>query len=98
MNKRSRQQALVGEVVSDRMEKTVVIKVVRKIPHPIYKKFVKKFAKHFAHCDTLSPKIGDIVTVEECRPFSKSKTWKLLSGNNIDNSSITIETETQESQ
>ena len=77
MNKRNRQQALVGEVISDKMEKTVVVKVVRKIPHPIYKKFVKKFRKHSAHCDIVSPKIGDIVKIVSIRPVSKQKRWRV---------------------
>jgi small subunit ribosomal protein S17 len=55
---------------------------------------MKRSTKVHAHDETNAAKIGDVVTVEECRPFSKSKTWKLLFGNKVDNSS---ETETQES-
>ena len=53
---RGRRQIIIGEVVSDKMEKTVVVRVERKIPHPIYKKYVKKFSKFFADCDKFSLK------------------------------------------
>ena len=70
-----RKQTLVGEVVSDRMEKTVVVRVTRKIAHPVYGKFVKKFKKHLAHVGTVQPKLGDIVKISAMRPISKRKRW-----------------------
>ncbi len=53
-----KRQTLVGEVVSDSMEKTVVVQVTRKIPHPVYRKFVKRFKKHLAHVESVEPKVG----------------------------------------
>ena len=70
-----RKQTLVGEVVSDKMEKTVVVRVTRKIAHPVYGKFVKKFKKHLAHVGTVQPKLGDIVKISAMRPISKIKRW-----------------------
>ena len=72
-----KRQTIVGEVVSDKMEKTVVVQVTRKIQHPVYKKFVKRFKKFNAHADTLSPKIGDIVKISAMRPMSKTKRWRV---------------------
>ena len=70
-----RKQTLVGEVVSDKMEKTVVVRVTRKIAHPVYGKFVKNFKKHLAHVGTVQPKLGDIVKISAMRPISKRKRW-----------------------
>ena len=56
-----KKQTLVGEVVSDKMEKTVVVRVTRKIPHPVYGKYIKRYKKHLAHINSVQPKIGDIV-------------------------------------
>ena len=70
-----RKQTLVGEVVSDKMEKTVVVRVTRKIAHPVYGKFVKKSKKHLAHVGTVQPKLGDIVKISAMRPISKRKRW-----------------------
>ena len=85
---------LTGVVISDKADKTITVKVERKVQHPTYSKIMKRSTRVHAHDETNAAKIGDVVTVEECRPFSKSKTWKLLFGNKVDNSS---ETETQES-
>ena len=76
MTERKR-QTLVGEVVSDSMEKTVVVQVTRKIPHPVYKKFVKRFKKHLAHVESMEPKMGDIVQISAMRPMSKRKRWRV---------------------
>ena len=76
MTERKR-QTLVGEVVSDSMEKTVVVQVTRKIPHPVYKKFVKRFKKHLAHVESMEPKVGDIVQISAMRPMSKRKRWRV---------------------
>ena len=76
MSERKR-QTLVGEVVSDSMEKTVVVQVIRKIPHPVYRKFVKRFKKHLAHVESVEPKVGDIVQISAMRPMSKRKRWRV---------------------
>ena len=75
---RGRRQIIIGEVVSDKMNKTVSVRVERKIPHPVYKKYVKKFSKFFADCDKLSPKEGDIVKIASMRPKSKNKRWRVI--------------------
>ena len=68
---------MVGEVVSDKMDKTVVIQVTRKIPHPVYKKFVKRFKKYQAHVESVEPKMGDVVKISSMRPISKNKRWRV---------------------
>ena len=75
---RGRRQIIIGEVVSDKMNKTVSVRVERKIPHPVYKKYVKKFSKFFADCDKFSPKEGDIVKITSMRPKSKNKRWRVI--------------------
>jgi small subunit ribosomal protein S17 len=68
-----------GVVVSDRMQKGITIKVERRVKHPVYGKYVRKSSKIHAHDEENTCKIGDIVTVIECRPLSKTKTWMLQS-------------------
>jgi small subunit ribosomal protein S17 len=68
-----------GVVVSDRMQKSITIKVERRVKHPVYGKYVRKSSKIHAHDEGNTCKIGDIVTVIECRPLSKTKTWMLQS-------------------
>ena len=75
---RGRRQIIIGEVVSDKMDKTVSVRFERKIPHPVYKKYVKKFSKFFADCDKFSPKEGDIVRIASMRPISKNKRWRVI--------------------
>ena len=75
---RGRKQIITGEVVSDKMDKTVLVRVERKIPHPVYKKYVKKFSKFFADCDKFSPKEGDVVSIASMRPISKNKRWRVI--------------------
>ena len=58
-----KRQSMVGEVVSDKMEKTVVVQVTRKISHPVYKKYVKRFKKFQVHVESVEPKLGDIVKI-----------------------------------
>ena len=72
-----RKQSMVGEVVSDKMDKTVVVQVTRKIPHPVYKKFVKRFKKYQVHVESIQPKIGDVVKINSMRPMSKNKRWRI---------------------
>ena len=72
-----KKQTLIGEVVSDKMEKTVVVRVTRKIPHPVYGKYIKRYKKHLAHINSVQPKIGDIVKLNSMRPTSKRKRWSV---------------------
>ncbi len=68
-----------GEVVSSKMDKTVVVKIERKILHPVFRKIIKKTKKLYAHDGDNSCKVGDTVQVVETRPLSKSKRWKVVS-------------------
>jgi small subunit ribosomal protein S17 len=70
---------LTGVVISDKADKTITVKIERKVKHPTYGKIMKRSTKVHAHDELNSAKIGDLVTVQECRPLSKSKTWMLLS-------------------
>ena len=74
----SSNRTLQGRVVSDKMDKTVTVLVERRVKHPIYGKFVRRSTKIHAHDDTNECGIGDVVVVEQCRPLSKSKTWRLV--------------------
>ena len=69
-----------GVVVSDKMEKTIVVNVERKFPHPLYKKFIKRSKRYHVHDKDNQFKMGDIVNIQECRPLSKSKRWEVISG------------------
>jgi small subunit ribosomal protein S17 len=67
-----------GKVISDKMEKTVVVAVTRLTQHPVYKKTIKRTTKFKAHDEENRCKIGDIVSIIESRPLSKDKRWKVL--------------------
>ena len=67
-----------GRVVSNKMDKTITVAVERKVKHPIYGKFIKRTTKLHAHDETNQCNEGDVVTVRECRPLSKSKNWTLV--------------------
>ncbi len=69
---------LQGVVVSDEMDKTVVVSVERRVMHPIYKKFIRRSKKYHAHDENNTFKIGDTVRICECRPISKTKTWEVI--------------------
>ncbi|MEZ5814755.1 MAG: 30S ribosomal protein S17 [Alphaproteobacteria bacterium] len=71
---------LEGEVVSDKMDKTITVLVERRFMHPLYKKFVKKTKKYAAHDENNSVKTGDRVQIIECAPISKRKTWAVFTG------------------
>jgi small subunit ribosomal protein S17 len=67
----------VGQVVSTKMQKTIVVEVSRRVPHPLYKRIIGKRKKFYAHDEEGSAKSGDVVRIVECRPLSKLKRWKL---------------------
>ena len=67
----------VGEVVSTKMTKTIVVEVSRRVPHPLYKRIVGKRKKFYAHDEESKAKMGDIVRIVESRPLSKLKRWRL---------------------
>jgi small subunit ribosomal protein S17 len=67
----------IGEVVSTKMEKTIVVEVSRRVPHPLYKRIIGKRKKFYAHDEEGTAKPGDVVRIVECRPLSKLKRWRL---------------------
>ena len=67
----------VGEVVSNKMAKTIVVEVTRRVQHPLYKRIVQKRKKFYAHDDKQEANVGDVVRIIECRPLSKLKRWEL---------------------
>ena len=71
-------RVMTGRVVSDRMDKTVVVQVDRRIKHPLYKKFMTRSKRMAAHDETNSAKVGDIVRIRECRPVSKRKAFEVI--------------------
>ena len=73
-------RVLQGVVVSDAMDKTVVVRVDRRVMHPVYKKFIRRSKKYSAHDEANAHKVGDVVRIEECRPISKSKRWTVIAG------------------
>jgi small subunit ribosomal protein S17 len=70
---------LQGTVTSDAMDKTITVKVERRMMHPVYKKFIVRSKKYLAHDETNRAKEGDNVKIRECRPISKRKCWELVS-------------------
>jgi small subunit ribosomal protein S17 len=71
-------RTITGTVVSDKMNKTVVVQVERKVKHPLYGKYVKRFSKMYAHDEDNACKIGDLVLLQQTRPLSKTKRWVLV--------------------
>ena len=69
---------LIGTVVSDKTDKTVTVKVERKVKHPLYGKIIRRSKKYHAHDEANEYKPGDTVRIEETRPISKTKTWRVL--------------------
>ena len=67
----------VGQVVSTKMQKTIVVEVSRRVPHPLYKRIIGKRKKFYAHDEEGTAKMGDVVRIVECRPLSKLKRWRL---------------------
>ncbi len=68
----------IGKVVSDKMEKSVVVALERKIKHPMYGKYIRKTTKLHVHDEENVSKVGDVVSITECRPISKTKSWTLV--------------------
>ena len=77
MSERGNRKTQTGVVVSDKMDKTVVVKVDRLVKHPVYNKYIKRTAKYKAHDEANSCQIGDRVVIVETRPLSKDKRWKI---------------------
>lgn len=79
MSEQTNTHTLSGKVVSNKMDKTIVVLVERKIKHPVYGKYIKRSTKMHAHDEANECRIGDTVTIKETRPVSKTKTWALES-------------------
>ena len=75
---RARRKERVGEVIANKMAKTIVVRVERRFPHPRYKKIVTGYKKLYAHDEKGEAKVGDRVRLEETRPLSKTKHWRLV--------------------
>ncbi|MEA2094644.1 MAG: 30S ribosomal protein S17 [Pseudomonadota bacterium] len=71
-------RTVTGRVVSDKMDKTVTVLIERKVKHPVYGKYIRRSTRLHVHDAENACREGDKVTIEECRPLSKSKTWRLV--------------------
>ena len=77
MSDKRKRQKLMGEIVSDKMDKTVVVKVTKKVPHPVYRKYVNRSKKYIAHVGSVKAKAGNIVEITAIPPKSKNKRWQV---------------------
>ncbi len=68
-----------GEVIANKMAKTIIVRVERRVPHPKFKKVVTGYKKYYAHDEKSEAKLGDRVRIQETRPMSKTKRWRLIS-------------------
>src|SRR6185503_8308463 len=75
---RGHKKERVGEVLSNKMTKTIVVRVQRRFPHPIFKKMVTQYNKFYAHDEKSEARPGDRVRIQECRPLSRTKRWRLV--------------------
>jgi small subunit ribosomal protein S17 len=75
--KASNKNEKIGAVVSNKMAKTIVVEVTRRVPHPLYKRIVTKRKKFYAHDEEGKANVGDVVRIVECRPMSRLKRWAL---------------------
>ncbi len=71
-------RVMQGIVMSDKMDKTVTVKVERRVIHSLYKKFIRRSKKYSAHDENNACKVGDVVSIRECKPISKNKRWEVL--------------------
>ena len=69
---------IMGQVVSNKMNKTIVVQVERKFKHPMYGKYIKRSTKMYVHDEENSSRVGDVVRIQQTRPLSKTKRWKLV--------------------
>ena len=78
MTKEKKIRTLQGEVISDKMDKSVTVLLERQVKHPLYKKYIRRSTKLHVHDENNECSIGDMVTICECRPMSKTKSWALV--------------------
>lgn len=74
-----KKRTLTGKVISNKPNKTVTVLVERKVKHPVYGKFVRRSTKYHVHDENNECNMGDTIVIEECRPMSKTKSWRLVS-------------------
>lgn len=72
------QHLVVGKVISDKMNKTIIVQVEYKVKHELYGKYIKRFSKMYAHDEENTCRIGDVVSIKQTRPLSKTKRWMLV--------------------
>ena len=77
MGEENVKRTLVGQVVSNKMDKTIAVRIERRVEHPIYKKYIRRLTKLLAHDENNECREGDTVAIEQCRPLSKNKAWRL---------------------
>jgi small subunit ribosomal protein S17 len=94
----SNPRILTGVVTSNKADKTITVQIERKVKHPLYGKIIKRSTKVHAHDEENNALIGDVVTVKECKPFSKTKTWILVNDNQADKSETAKIAEVEESE
>lgn len=70
-------RTLVGQVISDKMDKTITVLVERQVKHPLYEKYIRRSTKLHAHDEANECRSGDTVSIEQCRPLSRKKSWRL---------------------
>ena len=78
MSEQSTQRTLTGKVVSDKGEKSITVLIERSVQHPLYGKMIRRSTKFNAHDENNTAKTGDVETIKECRPISKTKSWTLV--------------------
>ena len=78
MQERNKRRTRVGKVLSNKMDKTIVVAIERRVRHPLYKKFITRTSKLVGHDEQNECQIGDVVKVVETRPLSKNKRWRLV--------------------
>ncbi len=71
-------RTLTGKVVSDKMDKTATVLIERKVKHPVYGKYIRRSTKLHIHDENNTCREGDLVTIQECRPYSRTKSWMLV--------------------
>jgi small subunit ribosomal protein S17 len=78
VEERGHRKERIGEVISNKMTKTIIVRVERRFPHPRYKKVITGYSKFYAHDEKSEAKVGDRVRIQETRPLSKTKNWRLV--------------------
>ena len=77
-NQEQSNRTLQGRVVSDKMDKSITVQIERLVKHPVYGKYIRRSTKVHAHDENNECRMGDVVVVEQCRPLSKTKKWRLV--------------------